>query len=58
MIQMESLSLYLYLDQDAVTATLGGFIETMMLRICNLTVKEEELISRDPSLKNVNSVIE
>ena len=58
MVQMESLSLYLYLDQDAVTATLGGFIETMMLRICNLTVKEEELISRDPSLKNVNSVIE
>ena len=58
MIQMESLSLYLYLNQDVVTATLGGFIETMMLRICNLTVKEEELISRDPSLKNVNSVIE
>ena len=58
MIQMESLSLYLYLDQDAVTATLGGFIETMMLRLCNLSVKEEELISGDPSFKNENSVIE
>ena len=58
MIQMESLSLYLYLDQDAVTATLGGFIETMMLRLCNLSIKEEELISGDPSFKNENSVIE
>ena len=58
MVQMESLSLYLYLDQDAVTATLGGFIETMMLRLCNLSVKEEELISGDPSFKNENSVIE
>ena len=58
MIQMESLSLYLYLNQDVVTATLGVFIETMMLRLCNLSVKEEELISGDPSFKNENSVIE
>ena len=58
MVQMESRSLYLYLNQDVVTATLGVFIETMMLRFCNLSIKEEELISGDPSLKKVNSVIE
>ena len=58
MVQMETWSLYLYLNQDVVTATLGGLIETMMLRFCNLSVKEEELISGDPSLKKVNSVIE
>ena len=58
MVQMESRSLYLYLNQDVVTATLGGFIETMMLRFCNLSIKEEELISGDPSLKKGNSVIE
>ena len=55
---MESLSLYLYLNKDVETARSGGFVETMMLRFCNLTVKEQELISGDPSLKNVNSVIE
>ena len=55
---MESLSLYLYLNKDVITATSGGFVETMMLRFCNLSVKEEELISGDPSLKKVNSVIE
>ena len=58
MVQMESLSLYLYLNKDVITATSGGFVETMMLRFCNLTIKEQELISGDPSLKNVNSVIE
>ena len=58
MVQMETWSLYLYLNQDVVTATLGGFIETMMLRFCNLSIKEEELISGDPSLKKGNSVIE
>ena len=58
MVQMESLSLYLYLNKDVVTARSGGFVETMMLRFCNLTVKEQELISGDPSFKNVNSVIE
>ena len=58
MVQMESWSLYLYLYQNVVAATLGRFIETMMLRFCNLSIKEEELISGDPSLKNVNSVIE
>ena len=58
MVQMESLSLYLYLNKDVITATSGGFVETMMLSFCNLTIKEQELISGDPSLKNVNSVIE
>ena len=58
MVQMESLSLYLYLNKDVITATSGGFVETMMPRFCNLTLKEQELISGDPSLKNVNSVIE